>query len=98
MAITLVNEKDRFALKNIEELLEKKVPVKPLPEGMEEPKEEVATSKKRVGESLPSVEEIINLLRKVRKRVRIAKQSNHARNIILMAKKLREINRVKTKQ
>ena len=47
MAITLVNEKDRFALKNIEKLLEKKVPVKPLPEGMEEPKEEVATSKKK---------------------------------------------------
>lgn len=47
MAITLVNEKDRFALKNIEKLLEKKVPVKPLPEGMEEPKEEVAASKKK---------------------------------------------------
>ena len=46
-AFTLVNAKDHFALRNIEKLLEKKVPVQDLPEGMEVPKEEPETPKKK---------------------------------------------------
>ncbi len=73
-AFTLVNAKDRFALRNIEKLLKKKVPVQDLPEGMEAPKEEPETPKKkgkrkynnRKGKSKSSNEGVENRQRKKR--------------------------------
>ena len=73
-AFTLVNAKDRFALRNIEKLLEKKVPVQDLPEGMEAPKEEPESPKKkgrrkynnRRGKSKSSNEGVENKTRKKR--------------------------------
>lgn len=73
-AFTLVNAKDRFALRNIEKLLEKKVPVQDLPEGMETPKEEPETPNKkgrrkyntRRGKSKPTNEGVENRPRKKR--------------------------------
>jgi superfamily II DNA/RNA helicase len=73
-AFTLVNAKDRFALRNIEKLLEKKVPVQDLPEGMEAPKEEPESPKKkgkrkynnRRGKSKSSNEGVENKPRKKR--------------------------------
>ena len=73
-AITLVNGKDCLALRNIEKLLEKKVPVQDLPEGMEAPKEEPETPNKkgrrkynnRRGKSKSSDEGVENKPRKKR--------------------------------
>lgn len=44
-AITFVNEKDRLALKKIEQLLKKNINVNPLPDGLQSPTEEVIRKK-----------------------------------------------------
>lgn len=48
-AVTLVGEKDRYALRNIEQLLGKELPREALPEGLTPPEKSTATSGERRG-------------------------------------------------
>lgn len=48
-AVTLVGEKDRYALRNIEQLLGKELPREALPEGLTPPEKSMATSGERRG-------------------------------------------------
>lgn len=48
-AVTLVGEKDRYALRNIEQLLDKELPREALPEGLTPPEKPTATSGERRG-------------------------------------------------
>ena len=65
IAVTLVGEKDLFALHNIEKLLEEKLPRTPLPEGLKEPEKQTRKGRnaysrnenRRNGDSRPNTTE-----------------------------------------